>query len=98
MPSRDLPVSAQGLPQRSEQVYSKGLGDEVVLYLADGSAVHVLNRTAFAVWNLCDGDHAPQAIEEAIRAQFAIPEGVDVAEDVRMTLKLFRDKGLLRQD
>jgi hypothetical protein len=76
-------------------VLAKQLGDEVVLYLADGSAVHVLNRTALAIWSLCDGSHTAQEMEQTLRVQYAIPEEVDVAEDVRRTLGVFAAKGLV---
>jgi hypothetical protein len=95
--NRESNQAAGDRPQRSDRVLAKELGDEVVLYLADGSAVHVLNRTAFAVWTLCDGRHTVESMVEAIRMGFAIPETTDIAADINTTLDVFRQKGLLRQ-
>jgi hypothetical protein len=83
-------------PLRREGILSKELGDETVLYHQDGSAIHVLNRTALAIWELCDGAHTVQEMDQSIRSIFDLPNPqVDVAGDIERTLSLFRDKGLL---
>lgn len=71
------------------------IGNETLLLDSTGGAVHVLNATALVIWQLCDGKHTPSAIVSALHAQFDL-QGVDtVAEDVKQTLTLFSDKGLL---
>jgi hypothetical protein len=82
-------------PLRANQVAAKELGDEVVLYLTDGSAVHVLNRSAFLIWSLCDGQHTVQEMEQALKDRYAIPDQVNVAADVRACLTQLADKQLL---
>ena len=83
--------------RRRDNILEKDLGDEVVLYTPDGKAIHVLNGTAYAIWKLCDGQHSLEDMEQAIRAQYVVPNRhqADVATDVCSTLEAFAEKGLL---
>lgn len=86
-------------PRRVNDLLEKDLGDEVVLYASSGCVIHVLNRTAYSIWALCDGEHSVADIEQIVRGSYAVPNGgVDVQADIRATLKTFADKGLLQVD
>ncbi len=82
-------------PTRKSDVRVKIVGGESVLYRKNEKAVHVLNATAKLIWELCDGKHSEADIEKEIRVSFSVPEGHDVAADVRRTLDTFVAKELL---
>lgn len=83
-------------PQRRSDLLEKPLGDETLLYDADGGMIHVLNATAQVVWSLCDGEHTPEEIVQALAVQFDLgDQPIDLADDVQETLALFAQKGLL---
>ena len=82
-------------PVRVGTITQQTIGNETLLLDSSGGAVHVLNATALVIWQLCDGEHTPNAMVSALHTQFDL-QGVDtVAEDVNQTLRLFSDKGLL---
>jgi hypothetical protein len=84
-------------PRRIDGVLCKELGNETLLYWADGKTIHVVNRTALAIWELCDGQHTLPEMEEAIRTQFQAPaQQIDIQGDILRTLQTFVDKGLVQ--
>jgi SpoU rRNA methylase family enzyme len=82
-------------PRRKTEVLANEVGGEALLYSDLDEAVHVLNPMARFIWNCCDGQHTAEDIEREIHAAFTVPEGVDVAGDVRHTIDALADKGLL---
>ena len=82
-------------PLHKNNLLLKDLGDEFLIYSAEHKELHVINRTAQLIWNLCDGTHSINEIENEVRAHFSIPPEKDITEDIQGTLKIFRDKGLL---
>lgn len=83
-------------PVRKPDIIVQDIGDETLLYSAEGQAIHVLNPTAKRIWDLCDGEHTAEDIEQALRASFSIAAEHDVMGDIRRTLEVFADKGLLQ--
>ena len=81
---------------RDTDVILKELNGEAVLYSAKQRALHVLNPTAQLIWELCDGGHTPEEMEQALRARFAVSAAQDVMRDVQKTLEMFSTKGLLQ--
>jgi hypothetical protein len=82
-------------PIRKPGITAQDVGDETLLYTAEEEAIHVLNPTAKLVWELCDGEHTVASMEQAIRANFSVTGEHDVGRDVRRTLEVFAEKGLL---
>jgi hypothetical protein len=56
--------------------------------------VHLLNDTALAIWDLCDGKTAPGEMVAAICDLSGLPPEV-VNEDVERTLSQFQEAGLV---
>jgi PqqD family protein of HPr-rel-A system len=84
-------------PLRQSEILSQPLKDEMVLYPLEGKAIHVLNRTAVAIWELCDGNHTLAQIEAKVRERFVIQDPkADVATDIAQTLQELANKGLVR--
>lgn len=60
----------QDKPRCISGVHSKTPENETLLYWGYGNTSHIPNRTAFATWNLWDGEHTVRDIAEVIRAEF----------------------------
>jgi hypothetical protein len=83
-------------PVRRDDVVISQLGmDETMLYDPQSEDLHVLNPTALLTWEHCDGEHTPEDIAAVIEAQCAGTAGRDIVGDVRKTLEVFLEKGLL---
>lgn len=82
-------------PVARPDVERSQLGQETLLYNPENDKVTVLNETAAAVWEMCDGEHTLSSIEAEIRDKFNPPSGHDVAEDVRETVTRFQQDGIL---
>ena len=58
-------ISPKSRPTRHEGLWLRESGDETVLLDKDHDRMHVLNETALALWQLCDGE---TTVEEMITA------------------------------
>lgn len=85
-------------PVRTPGVVVQDIGDETLLYSAEGEAIHVLNPTARLIWELCDGEHTTADLVQALRASFSIDAERDVTADIRRTLEDLAARGLLQQE
>ena len=74
-------------PVRRPEVWLREAGTESALCDPSG-AVHFLNPTALAIWNLCDGQTSALEMIRAICELSGFHEDI-VAEDVARTLETF---------
>ncbi len=81
-------------PTRKERVWQRQAQGENTLYDPDTGAVLLLNDTALAIWDLCDGENLPQEMIDAICILCSMHEDV-VREDVERVLGEFDRVGLL---
>ena len=81
-------------PLRCPTVEVKEVGPGHALVDSETDAVHVINDTALALWELCDGTTSPAEMVDAICALFAI-DRAGVEEDVDRTLQEFRRLGVI---
>jgi hypothetical protein len=65
-------TNVEQLPRRRTDVVLVEDGRDSVLIVADQDATHVLNPTARAIWELCDGLTQPQEMIDAICEVFAV--------------------------
>jgi len=85
------------LPVGRTDVLLRRVGNEWVLFDASQGRAHVLNLTAAVVWTYCDGEHASDAIAEAIGRELkGGPTRTDIRADVDQVLKRFSAEGLLQ--
>ena len=61
---------------------------------ADGRQLCILNETALAVWELCDGATAPDEIVDAVRIACGLPEA-EARDDITRALRELTAAGLL---
>ena len=76
-------------------MFRQELDAEAVLYHSESGKVHILNKTAERIWELCDGKHSLGDMERVIRASFEIPEETAIADDVVETIEHFTANGLV---
>lgn len=81
--------------QRPDVIIQKA-GEETMLYTIQSKAVHILNPTAKQIWDLCDGEHTVEDMEQTLRTIFDIPPEHNLASDIQEALESFYAKGLLQ--
>lgn len=81
---------------RAEDAIWRRIEDEIVVITSDGLSLHVLNKTAAQIWEMCDGAHSPEDITAGLCERFdATPE--EVTEDVQDTLDKLERLGLVKR-
>jgi hypothetical protein len=85
-------VSAYPSRRRGVHVRREDIGP--MLVVDDDGRTYLLNETALALWELCDGVTAPDEMVDAVRIACGVAR--DVAElDVSRTLRELTEAGLL---
>ena len=81
---------------RNEDIVWRKIEGKVVLIGKEGEAIHVLNKTAAHIWELCDGANGPDEIAANLCERFdVLPEEANA--DVRDTISKFEQMGLLER-
>ncbi|MGH2692692.1 MAG: PqqD family protein [Actinomycetota bacterium] len=84
----------KGRPRKREGVWLREAAGENILYQRATRAVHLLNGTALAIWELCDGETLPEEMVRAICELFRLqPERV--SDDLLRTLQDFERAELI---
>ncbi len=86
---------ARPLPRQVEGATCRPLGARLVVYNPDSREVSVLNPTAAAVWELCDGVTPVASAVAALRARFRVDASRDVAADVDAVVRTLTERGLV---
>lgn len=84
----------QDRPVRRPDVWVRKTVEENVLYDPESGAVHLLNETALAIWELCDGETRADEMIEAICDLFGMHQDV-VVEDVERICGDFEKASLI---
>jgi hypothetical protein len=91
-----VPTGREPAPYRRGELVRYSADRETFLYDRQADVVHVLNPTALAVWELCDGAHSPDEIAAHLAANFAgVPAG-EAGGDVRAVLATLEQKTLIQ--
>jgi hypothetical protein len=80
---------------KNPSVSSKITDSDLILYDASMNSVHILNRTANLIWELCDGMHTINDIEKAMRERFSVDREYDLMRDIDQAVEQLLSKGLL---
>lgn len=81
-------------PARKPDVWVRLARGEHTLFDPGTGTVHLLNDTALAIWDLCDGDTYPREMMDAICALCDMHPDV-VSEDLERVLRDFDRAGLI---
>jgi hypothetical protein len=87
-------MNNMGMLVRRPGVVLERMGPEAVLHDSDSGLVHVINRTAARVWELCNGSRNGEQVAVALAAEFGL-QAADVADDVGALAGQFRSLGLM---
>jgi RecG-like helicase len=82
-------------PKKREDIESQVLGDEIMLYDSVNEKIHVLNHTAYFIWQLCDGNHSLQDINKSMNSHFPEKSNLVILNDLKQTINDFCHKKLL---
>jgi PqqD family protein of HPr-rel-A system len=85
----------QKRPIRSEGAWLRATGDENAVYDPATGGLHLLNETARAIWELCDGETTVDEMISAICELSGLHPDV-VTEDVQRTITEFEQLGIVR--
>lgn len=86
--------SLSPLPRRRDDLRVEIAATGHVLHEEGGEEVHLLNETAYALWQLCDGGTTPEEMAAGVCELFGEPSTA-VLEDVDRTLAELARRGLV---
>jgi hypothetical protein len=87
-------MTAESKPTRRGTIWLPAGGEGTTVYEPETDGLHVLNVTALAIWELCDGATEPEEMALAISELTGI--GVEeAARDVTATLERLQGLGLI---
>jgi PqqD family protein of HPr-rel-A system len=84
----------QKKPRRRHEVWLRRVGSENALFNPATGSLHLLNDTAVALWDLCDGETTEEEMVTAICEVTGLHHDV-VAEDVGRTIQEFERANLV---
>jgi hypothetical protein len=82
------------LPLRRGELLDPTTSEGWAVYEPESDSLHVLNDSARAIWELCDGETSPAEMAEAISELTGL-DSQDAIHDVESTLSLLRGLGLV---
>ncbi len=81
-----------------DSIITKKLGNETVLYDPEKKKVHILNQTAFFIWQLCENKYDTKDLVSTILNNFECKKNVKeekIEEDIKAIVKNFSHQGIL---
>ncbi len=60
------------IPIQKKGIMNKQIGDETLLYDMQGGTIHILNKTAHMIWDLCNGHYSEDDIQNELKDTFCI--------------------------
>jgi len=82
-------------PKRRENITIQDLGDETLIYDPEKENVHILNATAKAIWDLCNGENSIEDIQKNLINLFPGVSQDDLLSDISTTINDFKDKNII---
>ena len=81
---------------QAKDIIWRKIGDEIVVIKDDGLSVHVLNKTAAHIWEMCNGDSAVDKIANSLCERFDVSFD-EASADVKDTIVKLKEVDLLKQ-
>jgi hypothetical protein len=85
----------QGGLVRAEDSIWREIDGKIAVIKDDGLAIHVLNKTAARIWEMCDGTLGPDEIAARLCERYDVSQE-QARIDVRNALTSMMEKGLLK--
>ncbi len=89
-----MSAAGQARITRRQDVILTRTGDEALLVDELNGSVHVVNRSAARLWELCDGDPTIDQLVASMAGAYRVDDGA-IRGDVETMVGTFRDLGLL---
>ncbi len=86
----------EGRIARVEDIIWREIEDDIVVIKDDGLSVHVLNKTAARIWEMCDGDFGPDEIVANLCERYDV-SFEQATTDVRNVMAKMVEIGLLKR-
>ena len=86
------------LYKRKEEISSRKLGSELMLYDGDSDKVHVLNETGQVVWELLDGKNSKSHIEKNLKEKFNDTPKETISKDLTEIIEKLKAEGLVNTE
>ena len=87
-------MSRPPTPKRKGTIWREADGNQTAIYEAETDGLHMLNATALAIWELCDGHTNIEEMVSAISELTEMSIG-EAREDVTITLATLEGLGLV---
>jgi len=88
--------SSSNRPMRRGQAWVRRHGEEVAVFNPDTDQLIQMNRSAFAIWELCDGETSPEEMAAAV-ADLTNVDWARAHHDVEQALRDLDGLGLLER-
>lgn len=92
-----MKVATSVKPLKADHLRGELLDDSLVLYDEAGETVHILNRTATAIWSLCDGTRDVRQVTKDTARLFGERSGL-IRGDVLQMIEELSQVGLVTFD
>jgi hypothetical protein len=89
-----MSIDRQARPLARSDITVQLIGDEIMLYDSDNEKIHVLNHSAYAIWQLCNGENSLADMCKQLAVRYA-DSSLDLIDDIQSTIDEFIQKGLL---
>jgi pyrroloquinoline quinone biosynthesis protein D len=84
-------------PIRVSGTHEYRLGDELLVYVPHSETAHALNRSAVAIWEMCDGTRTAEEISRELGQWLGRPGGT-LLPDTRKGIARLCELGLLEAE
>jgi len=84
-------------PRRRMDIVAREMQAEILLYDSKQDSTHLLNPTAAAIWEMCDGTRTPEEIAKEI-LQVLPADRKTVLADVKRIISEFSEEDLLQRE
>ena len=82
-------------PKTRSGLVTQAIGNEVMVYDGRLDKVHILNPTALAIWECCDGGHDVDQLHGELKKRFNVAEDRDLLSDIHSVLERFVKEDLI---
>jgi hypothetical protein len=87
---------SEGRIVQAEDVIWRGIDDDIVVIKDDGQKVHVLNKTAARIWEMCGGGMGPDEIAVNLSERYDVSLE-QASTDVKNSMARMMELGLLKR-
>ena len=88
-----MSADGQERPRARQDITVQDIGDEVMLHDSANEKIHVLNHSAYAIWELCNGENTLEDICAQMSTMYP-SAGPDLIADIQATIEGLKERML----